>query len=81
MEVEIDKLVKEKEHSVPMAVISLNAVPLIGISTTIMTTTTEIPSAIPVTVPGATEKLVKSIEDMTLQGEEIKILQEKIENL
>jgi ParB-like chromosome segregation protein Spo0J len=81
MEVELDKLVKEKEQSVPMTVIPLQAVPLTGVSTTSTTTTTEIPSAIPVTTLDASEKLAKSMEDMTLQGEEIKRLQEEIRNL
>jgi hypothetical protein len=76
MEAELDKLVKEKEQSVPMIVIPLEVVPLTGVSTTSTATTTEIPSTIPVTVPDASEKLAKSMEDMTLQGEEIKILQE-----
>ena len=65
MEVELEKLVKEKEKSVPMAVNPLNVVPLIGVSTTTTTlvTTTE-----------ASEKLAKSMEDMSLQGHEIKRL-------
>jgi predicted DNA-binding ArsR family transcriptional regulator len=65
MEVELEKLVKEKEQSLHMVVISLDAVPLIGISTTVATTT-EILSAIPVKVPDASEKFVNSMEDMTL---------------
>jgi hypothetical protein len=69
MEVELNNLVKEKEHSVQMVVIPLDSVPLIGVSTTTTTTTTYIPSAIPMKVPDASEKLVKSMEDMTLQGE------------
>jgi hypothetical protein len=80
MEAELDKLVKEKEQSVPMTVIPLEVVPLTGFSTT-TTTTTKLPSAIPVAVPDASEKLAKSMEDMTLQGEEIRILQEEINNL
>jgi hypothetical protein len=58
-----------------MVFIPLDAVPLIGVSTT-TTTTTENPSTIPLKVPDAFEKLVKSMEDMNLQGEEIKRLQE-----
>jgi hypothetical protein len=81
MEDELDKLFKEKEQSVPMAVIPLNAFPLTGVITTSTTTTTEIPSAIPVKLPDASKKLAKSMEDMSLQGEEIKILQEEIKNL
>jgi len=63
-----------------MAIIPMNEVPLTRVNTT-TTTTTKIPSAIPVKVPDATEKLVKLMEDMTMQGEEIKRLQEEIENL
>jgi hypothetical protein len=72
MEAELEKLIKEKEQSVPMAVIPLNAVPLTGVSaaTTTSVTTTE-----------ASEKLAKSMEDMSLQGQEIKRLQDEINNL
>ena len=73
MEAELDKLVKEKEQNVPMEVIPLNAVPLTGISTTIATavaaTTEELPSTTPVTALDASEKLAKSMEDMTLPGQ------------
>jgi glucosamine 6-phosphate synthetase-like amidotransferase/phosphosugar isomerase protein len=65
MEAKLEKLVKEKEKSVPMAVIPLNAVPLIGVSTA---TTTS------VTTTEASEKLAKSMEDMSLQGQEIERL-------
>jgi hypothetical protein len=83
MEAELDRLVKEKEKNVPMNFIPLSVVPLTGINTTLTTstTTTKIPSAIPVTASDASEKLVNSMEDMTLQGEEIKRLQEEINNL
>jgi hypothetical protein len=81
MEAELDKLVKEKKQSVPMVFIELNVMPLTGVSTIATATTTEIPSSIPGTVSYASEKLVKSMEDMTLQGEEIKRLQEDINNL
>jgi hypothetical protein len=81
IEDELDKLVKEKEQSVQMVFIPLEAFPLTGVSTTVATTTTEIPSAIPVKVLNASEKLVNSMEDMTLQGEEIKRLQEEVKNL
>ena len=49
-----------------MKVISLEVVLLTGVSTTSTTITTDIPSAILVKVPDASEKLVKSMEDMTL---------------
>jgi hypothetical protein len=83
MEVELDKLVKEKEKNVPMAVIPLNLVPITGFSTTMETSTTtgEIPTATSATAPDAIEKLAKDMEDMTLQGEEIRKLQEEIQNI
>jgi hypothetical protein len=81
MESYLDKLVKGKEKSVKMVVIPLEAVPLIGFSTTATTTTTKIPSTIPLKFIDASEKLVKSMEDMTLQGEEIKRLKEEVKNL
>jgi hypothetical protein len=64
-----------------MAIIPLQAIPLTRFSTTSTTTTTEVPSSILVTTLDASNKLVKSMEDMTLQGEEIKILQDEIKNL
>jgi hypothetical protein len=55
-----------------MAMIPLEAVPLTGIRTTEASTSTKIPSAIPVQVSDASDKLVKSMEDMSIQGEEIR---------
>jgi hypothetical protein len=81
MEAELDKLVKEKEQSVPINFIPLEEVPLTGMSTTSKTTTIEIPSVLPITSSDASKKLVKLMEDMTLQGEEVKTLQEEINNL
>jgi hypothetical protein len=46
MEAELEKLLKEKEQGKPMEVIPLSTVPLTGVSTT---STTEIPSATPLT--------------------------------
>jgi hypothetical protein len=83
MEAKLDNLVKEKENNVPMAVIPLNAVPIIGVSTstTTSTTTGEILAATSATNPNATNQLAKVMEDMTLQGAEIRKLQEEIKNL
>jgi hypothetical protein len=83
MEAELEKLVKEKEQSVPMAVIPLNGVSLIGVSTTTTTTTTigETSATTSVTAPDAAEKLAKAMEDMTLQGVEIRKPHEEIQNL
>jgi hypothetical protein len=41
----------------------------------------EIPSTILVKVPDDSEKLVKSMEEISLQGEEIKNLKEKVKTL
>jgi hypothetical protein len=64
-----------------MVGIPLEVVPLIGVSTTTTTTTIEVPSVIPVEFLDASEKLVKSMEDMSLQGEEIIKLQEDVKSL
>jgi predicted transcriptional regulator YdeE len=62
-----------------MDIIPLDAFPLTGVSTTTKTTTTiEIPSTILVKVRDAFEKLVKFMEDMSLQGEETQKLQEEV---
>jgi hypothetical protein len=78
MEVELYMLVKEKEQSVQMVFIPLDTVSLTRVSTTTITTTTEIPSPILVKVPDASEKLLKSMEDMSLQGEEIRKFKEEL---
>jgi hypothetical protein len=59
-----------------MEVIPLSVVPLTGVSTmtTSTTTTAKLPSAAPVTVLETSEALAKSMEEMTLQGAEIKKL-------
>jgi hypothetical protein len=82
MEAELERLVKEKEHTMPMEVIPLSAVPLTGVGTmtTSTTNTTELPSATPVTVLETYEILEKSMEEMTIQGAEIKRLKQEIEN-
>jgi hypothetical protein len=74
MEAELERLVKEKEQTQPMEVIPLSAVPLIGVSTVTTSTTTiaELPSDSPRIVLETSEALEKSMEEMTLQGEEIK---------
>ena len=66
MEVEMEKLVKEKEQSKPMEVIPLSAVPLTGVSTTSVarTPSVEIPSATPLTTLEKIVELEKSMEEM-----------------
>jgi hypothetical protein len=83
MEVELDKLVKEKEKNVTMTFIPLNEFPIIGVSTIMTTsvTTREIPAATSTTAPNVAEKLAKVMEDMTRQGAEIRKLHEEIQNI
>jgi hypothetical protein len=83
MEAELERLVKEKEHETPMEVIPLSALPLTGVSTTTvaMTTTTEIPSATPLTALEKMVELAKSMEEMNLQGTEINRLKKEVESL
>jgi hypothetical protein len=78
MEVELEKLVKEKEQSKPMEVIPLSAVPLTGVSTT---SVAKIPSATPPTALEKTVEIAKSMEEINLQETEIIILKKEIENL
>jgi hypothetical protein len=81
MEAEMDKLIKYKEQSVQMVMIPVEAVPLKGIRTSESSTSIDIPSTIPVQVSDAFEKHVKSMEDMSLQGEEVRKMKEDIKNL
>jgi hypothetical protein len=83
MEAELERLVKEKEQSMPMEVIPLSAVPLTGVSTTSVagTPSAEIPSATPLTALEKTVELEKSMEEMNLQETEISRLKKEVEDL
>jgi hypothetical protein len=74
MEVELETLFKEKEQNVPMAVIPLNVVPITGINTSTKTTIADIPATTSLTTTDASEKLAKSMQDMSLQEQKIKRL-------
>jgi hypothetical protein len=78
MEVELEKLVKEKEQSKPMEVIPLSAVPLTGVSTT---SVVEIPSTTPLIAMEKTVELAKPMEHMNLQEIEISNLKKDMDNL
>jgi hypothetical protein len=78
MEAEMEKLVKEKEHSKPMEVSPLSVVPLSGVSTMSLA---EVPSANPLTSLEKTVELAKYMEEMNLQETEISRLKKEIENL
>ena len=79
----MERFLKEKEQPTPMEVIPLSAVPLAGVRTTTLptTTTTEIPSATSLKALEKTVELAKSMEEMTLQGTEIRRLKKEVENL
>jgi hypothetical protein len=64
-----------------MGTIPLEVVPLTGIRKTKSSTLAKIPSIIPIQVSDASEKLVKSKEDMSIQGEEIGRTKEEVNNL
>jgi hypothetical protein len=81
MEAELDKLVKEKEKNVPMEIIPLDAVPITGTSIATTTTTTEIPATASTVTTDASEKLAKSMQNMSLHEKEIRRLQDEIKNL
>jgi hypothetical protein len=78
MEVEMEKLVKEKEQLKPMEVIPLSVIPISGVSTA---SVTKVPSATPLTSLEKTADLAKSMEKMNLQETEIRKLKNEIENL
>ena len=78
MEVEMEKILKEKEKLKPMEVIPLSAIPISGVSTTLVT---GVPSATPLTSQEKTTDLAKSMEKMNLQETKISRLKKEIENL
>jgi DNA gyrase/topoisomerase IV subunit A len=78
MEVETEKLLKEKEQMKSMEAIPLTTIPISGTSIAAVTT---IPSATPVTPQEGTADLAKSMEKMNLQETEINRLKKEVENL
>jgi hypothetical protein len=60
----MEKMIKEKEKNEQLAMIPLDAVALIGIRTTEVSTSTSIPTQ----TSDASDKLVKFMEDMSIQG-------------
>jgi hypothetical protein len=83
MEAKLERLVKEKEQEAPIEVIPLSVVPLtrVSISTIATTTIAEITSATPLTALEKIVELAKSMEEMNLQGMEIKRLKKEVESL
>jgi hypothetical protein len=78
MEAEMEKLLKDKEHTKALEGIPLSAIPVAGLSTA---TVTAVPSTTAVQVPEATIDLAKSMERMNLQESEISRLKKEMENL
>jgi hypothetical protein len=78
MEVEMEKLLKEKEKMKPMEVIPLSAIPISRVSTA---SVTEIPSTTPLTSQEKIVNLDKSMEKMNLQETKISRIKKDIENL
>jgi hypothetical protein len=77
MEAKMNKLIKEREKNAQLAMVPLEAVPLTGIRIVEVSTSTSIPTQ----TSYASDKLVKSMEDMSIQGAEIKKLQEELKSL
>ena len=67
--------------SIWITIIPLEEVPLTRVRIGEETTIAEIPSTIPVQVPYVSENPMKSMEDVSIQGEEIIKLQEEVKNL
>ena len=77
MEAQMDKMIKEKEKNAQLSIVPLDPVPLIEIRTTEFSTSTSTPTQ----TSDASDKLVKSMEDMSIQGVEIKKLHEEVKSL
>ena len=77
MEAKMDKLIKEKEYNLQLDLIPLDAVPLTWIRMIEVSTSTSTPTK----TSDASDKLVKYMEDMSIQGVEIKKLQEEVNSL
>ena len=65
MEVEMEKMVKEKEQTPKTSIVPLEVVPLIAIPASTTSTTS---------IGDVADQLEKSVENMSLQKEEIKRL-------
>ena len=88
MEAYMDKLIKKKEQSPQLVVVTLDVVPIAsllqtGIPTTSITTGTSSSTILPTSAVDDSIKLIESMENMFIQGEEInkligevKVLQE-----
>jgi hypothetical protein len=67
MEAKMDMLIKEKEKNAQLSIVPLDVVPLIKIITTKVSTSTSTQTQ----TSNASDKLVKAMENMSIQGVEI----------
>lgn len=86
MEVEMDRLIKEKEQSSQQSVVPLDAVPIASlIQTSIPIVATRVGTSssivLPTSVVDDSFKLVESVENMSIQGKEIKKLRQELKVL
>jgi len=86
METEMEKMIKEKEQSSQLAVVPLDAIPIAsllqkGIPTIITTTGTSSSIVLPTSTAYDSIKLAESMENMSIQGEEIKKLRHEVKFL
>lgn len=86
MDAEMDKLIKEKEQNLQLVVVPLDAVPIASllqtsIPTTSITTRTSSSTIIPTLAVDDSIKFTESMENMSIQGEEIKKLRHEVKVL
>lgn len=79
MEIEMEKLLKEREQSTYLAAISIKAVPIASTSTAGASTSAAITAEAQST--DSLGKLVKAMEDLSIRGQEIRKLKAQINNL
>jgi len=75
MEVELEKLLKEKEQSSQLALVPLNAVPISVTGTAKASTSTTPPTT------DSSNELIKAMQEMSIQGKEIEKLKDQLKNL
>jgi hypothetical protein len=77
MEAEMDKMIKEKEKNSQLAIVPLDVVPLTEIRIVEVSTSTSTPAQ----TSDVLDIMGKVMEDMSIQGVEIKKLQEEVKSL
>jgi len=77
MEVEKEKLLKEKEHSSQLAIVPLTAIPIL-VATIVGASTSETTES---QTTSSSNELVKAMEDLSIQGKEIEKLKAQLKTL